>query len=37
MRAELLDAGGTLLAKGLGTIKFLTRLDAADRLRRRIE
>lgn len=30
--AELLDADGALLAKALGTIKFLTRLDAADKL-----
>lgn len=30
--AELLDADGALVAKALGTIKFLTRLDAADRL-----
>ncbi len=30
--AELVDAEGLLVAKALGTIKFLTRLDAADRL-----
>lgn len=30
--AELVDAGGALIAKALGTIKFLTRLDAANRL-----
>lgn len=30
--AELVDAEGALVAKALGTIKFLTRLDAADRL-----
>jgi uncharacterized protein (TIGR00369 family) len=30
--AELVDAGGVLVAKALGTIKFLTRPDAAQRL-----
>lgn len=30
--AELVDAEGVLVAKALGTIKFLTRLDAADKL-----
>ncbi|MCX8113875.1 MAG: PaaI family thioesterase, partial [Burkholderiaceae bacterium] len=30
--AELVDAEGLLVAKALGTIKFLTRLDAADGL-----
>lgn len=30
--AELLDEAGQLVAKALGTIKFLSRLDAADRL-----
>jgi uncharacterized protein (TIGR00369 family) len=30
--AELVDAEGLLVAKALGTIKFLTRLDAADKL-----
>lgn len=30
--AELVDAEGLLIAKALGTIKFLTRLDAADKL-----
>jgi hypothetical protein len=30
--AELVDASGALLAKALGTIKFLTRLEAADKL-----
>jgi hypothetical protein len=30
--AELVDAGGVLVAKALGTIKFLTRPDAANRL-----
>jgi uncharacterized protein (TIGR00369 family) len=30
--AELVDASGALIAKALGTIKFLGRLDAADKL-----
>lgn len=30
--AELADAAGLLIVKALGTIKFLTRLDAADKL-----
>jgi uncharacterized protein (TIGR00369 family) len=30
--ADLVDAEGLLVAKALGTIKFLTRLDAADKL-----
>lgn len=30
--AELVDAGGALVAKALGTVKFLKRLDAANRL-----
>ncbi len=30
--AELVDGKGELLAKALGTIKFLTRLEAADKL-----
>ena len=31
--AELLDGDGTLVAKAMGTFKFLRRLDAADRIR----
>jgi acyl-coenzyme A thioesterase PaaI-like protein len=30
--ADLVDAEGLLVAKALGTIKFLTRFDAADKL-----
>jgi uncharacterized protein (TIGR00369 family) len=31
--AELLDGDGNLVAKAMGTFKFLRRLDAADRIR----